>query len=252
MVFCDVGQGDGFLIVTSGGKQILIDGGVGKRVETCLAGNMPFWDRTIEMMVPTHFQKDHMEGQIDVFKNYAVENVVTTKVTGSSTLAIEWNKGLADDRSTVHVPKAGEKIVVDDVVFEVIWPTDSAYAEWRANEPSDLNITSVVLKMVWQGKEGRKCAYFTGDVPKETLVEVINEPCDLLKVAHHGSKTGTSEEVLAKINPKIAVIQVGKNSYGHPTGEVLDLLANHNVRILRNDESGAIAFDQNLRITSER
>lgn len=252
MVFCDVGQGDGILIVTSSGKQILIDGGVGKRINGCLATNMPFWDRTIEMMVPTHFQKDHMEGQIDVFKNYQVENVVTTNVGGQSTLAVEWNKGRVTDGSTVHVPKAGEKIVVDDVTFEVVWPTDAAYSGWREKEPSDLNETSIVLRMVWNSGGRAKCTYFTGDITKEILAEVADKPCSVLKIAHHGSKTGTSDEVLDKAKPKLAVIQVGKNSYGHPTTEVLGMLSGHGVKVLRNDELGAIEFDQDLRITSDR
>lgn len=249
LIFCDIGQGDGILVVTPAGKQILIDSGPGKRIGQCLSSKMPFWDRNIELMVPTHFQKDHIEGQIDVFSKYDVENVVTTKIAGDLSLAVQWNRSLAAEKSNVYVPKAGEKIVVDGVTFEVVWPTSEALAGWKENLPKDLNETSIVMRMVWQTKHGQSCAYFTGDIPWEILENIASKPCDLLKLAHHGSKTGTSDLVLEKINPKIAVIQVGKNSYGHPAVEVLRLLANHDVKVLRNDMEGTIEVDGELNVS---
>ena len=80
LIFCDVGQGDGILIITPGGKQILIDGGPGKKITECLSSKMPFWDRNIELMIPTHPQQDHIEGQIDVFEKYHVGQVAYTGV----------------------------------------------------------------------------------------------------------------------------------------------------------------------------
>lgn len=252
IVFCDIGQGDGILIVTESGKQVVIDGGPGSQMTDCLSNHMPFWDRTIEMMSPTHFQKDHMEAQVDIFNKFNVENVITTKVLGTSRLAKEWNESLEVEGSSVHVPKAGEKIVVDDLVFEVLWPTNLAIAEWKELVPADLNETSIVLRLVWQSRHGEKCAYFTGDIPKEILETVIDKPCELLKIAHHGSKTGTSDLVLEKIRPKLAVIQVGKNSYGHPTREVLDLLSKHSAKVLRNDQERTIEIDKDLQVISDK
>ena len=72
---------------------------------------------------------------------------------------------------------------------------------------------------------------------------LISKPCQVLKVAHHGSKTGTNEAILDEVKPKVAIIQVGKNSYGHPTRAVLDLLSSRKIEILRNDIDGLIELN---------
>lgn len=251
IIFCDIGQGDGILIQTASGKQIIIDSGPGTRIDDCLAAKMPMWDRTVEMMIPSHFQKDHMEGQIEVFAKYRVENVLTTKVLGVSTLATEWNDALLEEGSNLYIPKVGEDIVVDDVTFEVLWPSPEAYDRWSVEAPKDLNETSIVLRMKWFAKSGPKCAYFTGDIPKETLALIASLRCDLLKVPHHGSKTGTDDAVVSAIRPTVAVIQVGKNGYGHPTIEVLDALTKGNVKVLRNDQLGTIELDSELQLMAD-
>ena len=87
---------------------------------------------------------------------------------------------------------------------------------------------------------GSSCAYLTGDIPKEMLETLIDRQCQLIKISHHGSKTGTNLEILEKAKPKIAIIQVGKNSFGHPHKEVISLLESKGVKILRNDTGGTI------------
>lgn len=239
IVFCDVGQGDGILVVSKSGKQALIDGGGGSKILDCLSKHMPFWDRELELMVATHDQKDHTESQIEVFRLYDVGTVITTGVKNNASFSNIWQESLNAENSKVHKPEAGEEIVVDDLIFEVLWPKKSSYIDWNVKNPSDLNETSVVLRLNWTDDEDKiHCAYLTGDITKEILVEIVDRKCEILKVSHHGSKTGTTDEIVSKISPKIAVIQVGKNNYGHPTEEVLSMF--DDTEILRNDIFGDI------------
>lgn len=240
IIACDVGQGDGILIITPGGRDIVIDGGPGSKIADCLSRYMPFWDRTIEMMVLTHPQQDHMEGQMAIFASYKVENMVTTGVKNDTELYREWEKILAAEGSKVYKPVAGDKIQIDDAAFDVLWPSGSRYGVWEVAPPSDVNQSSVILRLNYAGQ----CAYFTGDIPKEILEMVASGHCSILKVAHHGSKTGTSQKVLEEIKPVIALISVGKNNrFGHPNQEVLDMLGGVSAKILRTDQVGDIEVD---------
>ena len=118
---------------------------------------------------------------------------------------------------------------------------------WKIARPSDINDSSAVVRLGYNPDTGSGeaiCAYLTGDLPKEILEGLINKPCQILKISHHGSKTGTNQEILDKVNPQIAIIQVGsKNRFGHPHKEVLDILTLKGIKILRNDTSGTIEID---------
>ena len=265
LIFCDVGQGDGILIVTPLGKQVVVDGGPGSKIIDCLSNNMPFWDRNIEMMLLTHPQKDHMEGQVEIFARYKVEKVVYTGVKNDTDLARIWEKALLGERSQVIFANAGDVALLDNrgstpnrgrtsngPSIEILWPFDSAPFDksqgkqgkpsieyWKVNPPKDLNETSIVTRLNY----GAICIYLTGDIPKEILEGIINKPCQVLKIAHHGSRTGTNETVLDKIASKLAIIQVGKNSFGHPHKEVINMLESKGIKILRNDTSGTVEVE---------
>ena len=247
LIFCDVGQGDGMLIVTPKGSQVVVDSGPGSKIVDCLGENMPFWDRTIEMMILTHPQQDHMEGQVEIFNRYHVERVIWSGVENTTALFSAWQKLLVAEKSQVHLGRTGDKLKLDKIVFDVLWPTTEMSNVWKIAPPSDINDSSVVVRLEYNPDTGSGkaiCAYLTGDLPKEILEGLINKQGQILKISHHGSKTGTNEEILEKADPKIAVIQVGsKNRFGHPRKEVLDLLISKGIEILRNDTSGAIEID---------
>ncbi len=240
IIACDVGQGDGLLIITPGGRQIVVDGGPGNKIVDCLGTKMPFWDRTLELVILTHPQRDHMEGLVEVLARYKVEMIATTGIKNESELFETWQKALNGEKAKIYQPKAGDKLRVDRVTLDILWPSFAKASEWQANLPSDLNETSIVLRVV----RDKFCAYLTGDIPKEILQTVVDKPCQILKVAHHGSKTGTNSQILEQVRPAIAVIQVGKNNrFGHPHKEVVDFLNSKGIKILRNDESGTIEVD---------
>ena len=261
LIFCDVGQGDAILI-SAGTKQVLVDGGPGTRVLECLDDKLPFWDRTVEMVVLTHPQRDHMEGLIAVLARYDVRRVVTTGVKNETDVFRAWEEAVEKEGAKVHEPSVGDRFELEmGLSLIVLYPSVGQIDQWKVNPPSDLNETSIVMRLDFadpstllrpirqaQGKQaqdrsGQLCAYLTGDIPKEIMETLIDRSCDILKIAHHGSKTGTNEEILERAKPKVAVIQVGKNSFGHPAKEVIDMLDTHGVKVLRNDVSGTIEVD---------
>lgn len=236
LIFCDVGQGDGMLLVTPGGRQIVVDGGPGNKILDCLSAHMPFWDRTIEMILLTHPQKDHMEGLLEVMRRYKVKMIVTTGVKNDTELFKVWQEGVKAEGARVYQPRAGNIFKLDSnrgltPNMKILWPTQSDLNVWSQSPPKDLNESSIVVRLEY----GEVCAYLTGDIPKEILQGLIDKSCQVLKVSHHGSKTGTNSRILEQVRPAIAVIQVGKNSFGHPHEEVTDILTAKGAKILRND-----------------
>ena len=241
LVFCDVGQGDGMLLITPSGKDIVGDGGPGTKIVDCLGENLPFWDRTIEMVVLTHPQKDHMEGLLSVLSRYKVKMIATTGVENETELFKAWQTAIKAEGARIYTPKAGDRLVLDSVrgqtsSMDVLWPTSEKLEIWKLAGLSELNKSSVVLRLEMDGF----CAYLTSDIPNEILVGLIDRSCQVLKISHHGSKTGTNQEILDSIDPKVAIIQVGKNSFGHPHKEVLEMLGSKGVKIYRNDINGVI------------
>jgi competence protein ComEC len=235
--FFDVGQGDSIFIETPSQNQILIDGGPGSSVLEKLGREIPFWDRTIDLVVLTHPEADHMSGLIEVLKRYKVENVLWTGVKKDTSEYEKWSKTLEKEVANVIIARAGEKITAGKAEIEVLWPLESM----ENKELSESNDSSVILRMVY----GQKSFLFTGDAAKiseESLVSggaLIDS--DVLKIGHHGSKTSSSDEFLEKISPEIGVIEVGReNKYGHPNQDVLDRLLKYAIKILRTDIDGDI------------
>lgn len=240
LIACDIGQGDGLLLITPGGSQIVIDGGPGKKILDCLSRNMPFWDRKVEMMVSTHPQQDHMEGLVAILENYKVDKIVATGAVNNTQTFIAWQKAAISSGAKIYNPKAGDRLIADKLSFDVLWPSPDKLRQWQTAPPADLNESMVVLRVNYGGF----CAYLTGDVPKEILGGIIDRRCQVLKVSHHGSNTGTNQKVIDEIRPQLAIIQVGaKNQFGHPHKAVLDILVANGVKVLRNDLNGEVEVD---------
>ena len=256
LIACDVGQGDGILLVSPGGKQVLIDGGPGTKVVDCLGQKMPFWDRTVEMVVSTHPEKDHLEGLLEVLARYKVKMIVTTGVVNDTELFKAWQEAIRKEGAKIYFVKAGDRLVLDSIrgrtsSMDVLWPTAEKLALWKLAGLTETNESSVVMKVNF----GQFCAYLTGDIPKEILESLINKSCQVLKISHHGSKTGTSEQILDSVHPIVTIIQVGRNSFGHPHKEVIDLLESKVVTIYRNNSNGIIEISsdgKSFKVKSER
>jgi competence protein ComEC len=235
--FFDVGQGDAIFIQTPGRHQVIIDGGPNSIILEKLAEEMPFWDRTIDLMILTHPEKDHISGLLDVLKRYKIENILWTGITRDSPEFKEWQRLLEEEGAIITIAQAGQRIIFPDggteeIEMDIFYPAESP----GGKEMKDSNETSVVGKLIF----GDKSFLFTGDISKSTenklLEKEINLKSDVLKIAHHGSKYSSGDDFIGKVLPEMAVIQVGKdNSYGHPNEETLAVLKKYGISILRTD-----------------
>ena len=236
--FFDVGQGDSIFIETPQRHQILIDGGLDSTVLEKLGKEMPFWDRTLDLVVLTHPDFDHVSGLIEVLKSYKVENILWTGVISDKPEAQEWKAVLEKENARVVMAQAGEKIIADGAVFEVLYPFESL----EGKAPESLNNSSIVMRMDF----GEQSFLFTGDIYKSVENEILqageNVNSDFLKVAHHGSKNSSASEFIGEVSPEVAIIQVGKdNTYGHPASTTLETLEEYGIKnIIRTDLAGSI------------
>ena len=234
--FLNVGQGDSEYIKLRDGKDILIDGGPDKKVLEQLGKVMDFNDRRIDLVVLTHPHADHLTGLIDVVNRYEIGQVWESGVVYPSSVYKEWQDILKQKNIPNDFVSFGHEISFnnDTTKFKVIYPLST-----QKNLTIDnLNDSSVVTQL----DDGKFSALFLGDAETTTQTKFLDKlgKITVLKVGHHGSKNGTLEELLKITRPDIAVIEVGKNSYGHPAASVLSLLKQYAVQIYRTDQNGTV------------
>jgi competence protein ComEC len=239
--FLDVGQGDAAVLRTPAGHWVLIDGGprtpqgdAGRRVV------LPFLRRlgvsVLSLVVATHGDADHLGGLPAVIEALPARVVLEPGEPLGRPLYLEFLADVERDAATWHPARAGDRVELDGVTFQVLSP-DSA---WMAL-PVDVNEHGVVLLVQY----GATRLLFQADagLPVEARLHGRVGHVDLLKVGHHGSRTATSDAWLEELSPDEAVISVGAhNSYGHPTPEVLERLGRHHIETLRTDRLGTITF----------
>lgn len=249
VVFLDVGQGDSAFIETSQGSQILIDGGPNQnKVLEELAKQTPFWDRSIDLVILTHPEYDHLNGLLGILARYKVANVLWNGVLTTKTLSQDWQKALAGEGAKIIIAQQGQKVKIGETNLLVLNPKEDLAGKTM---DSGLNETSVVVKLSYD----RIDFLFTGDIAKKTENLLAGEcpaigdcflQSEVLKVGHHGSKTSTNQLFLEKVMPQMAVISVGENNlYGHPNSETLQRLREFGIKVVRTDELG------NIKISSD-
>ena len=235
LIACDIGQGDAIL-VTYGNNQILTDGGPNNRVLDCLSEFMPFWDRKIELVVLTHPDKDHFAGLIDVFKRYEVGSFLTTKAKSSSQEYRLLESIVGGSGVDVIYMEEGMKVGLGKIYLDILSPEEGRVTE----KEDDLNALSIVSLLSF----GNFKALLTGDVDIEGINRLVIEDkipdVDYLKIPHHGSRNNITSGLIEASKPEIAVISVGKNSYGHPHKDVLEILNKYGVQTLRTDQGSAV------------
>lgn len=241
LVVCNVGQGDAIFIRTPRQADILIDGGPDKKVLDCLSRHMPFWDRSLDLVIMTHPDADHSTGLIDVIQRYQVSSFYTEAVPGRTDIYKLLKLVLAEkDLSARYL--YSDNILNEDSGFRMktLWPSTEAIESTDQNRANlRLNEVSVVELISY----GNFRALLTADAGSGVMDRIADEApsINILKVPHHGSKTGMSDYFLDQTSPDLAVISVGaNNSYGHPNPISLDLLKKQNVKVLRTDQSGDI------------
>lgn len=240
--FFDVGQGDAIFIQTPQRHQILIDGGPSSIILEKLGKELPFWDKTLDLIILTHPENDHMMGLLEVLKRYKVENILWTGVVKDTSEFKEWERLIEKEKANVFIAGVSKKITSASTILEILYPLESL----EEKKVNDSNNTSVVSKLVF----GKNSFLFTGDSSKSVEAQLLEKGIDIdsdvLKIAHHGSKTSSGDDFIAKVSPEIAAISVGKdNKYGHPSPETLETLGKYGITVLRTDKDGDIKIISN-------
>ena len=242
----DVGQGDAIFIQTPDRHQILLDGGPDDRVLVELGKHMPFWDRSIDLVILSHPHTDHLTGLIDVARRYQIGQVWMSGALHTTPEFASWLAVLAD-RHISNLPVwAGKTIDLDTAHLEVIYPL----SDQTAVRPTNQHDATVVVKLTTADDHA---ALLTGDLETEQEAKIVAADCpdqvrpcaklhaNLLKVPHHGSKTGLEPDFLAAIAPQDAIISCGqRNPYGHPHALTLERLVAAHIPIWRTDTEGTI------------
>lgn len=240
--FFDVGQGDAIFIQTPQRHQILIDGGPNNAILEKLSQEMPFWDRTIDLIILTHPEYDHIAGLIEVLKRYKIGYILWTGVLRETKEYQIWKDLIQKEGAEIIIGQSGQTIKVGEAQLNIFYPFESLEGQKLKN----INNTSIVNNLVFR----ENSFLFTGDAFKSVERKLVNNgvflESDVLKVGHHGSKTSSSEEFIEAINPKIAIIQCGKNNrYGHPCLETLAILEKYDIKVLRTDRDGDVKIISN-------
>lgn len=233
LYFFNVGQGDSEMIILPDNIKILIDGGPDNSLLKEIPKALSLSDRYIDFVVMTHPQQDHFGGLIEIAKRYQVGAFIYSGKDTNSKGFAEFKKILNERNIKIITLEQNDKIKYQASVINILSPNLADIKN------KDINKSTIVLYL----KNNDTSALYTGDIDKKIEQKIISEynfKADVLKVSHHGSKHSSSQEFINIISPKVAVIEVGKNSYGHPTAEVLDRLKTFGVKIFRTDQNGTI------------
>ena len=225
VVLLDVGQGDAIFVQGPSGEQVLIDGGPDPRLALrALGERMPFWDRTLDLVVLTHHDEDHLAGLPEVLRRYRVAAVLDNPYPKDSQAALEWEATLQQENTIVVEAREGQVVRLgNDLIIEVLNPPDPL----MGGTSSDANNNSTVLRL----RYGDVSFLLMGDVHQDAELSMIGRNLDMgstvLKVAHHGSASSTSQAFLDYVQPQLAMVSAGQeNRFGHPRLQVRERLQN--------------------------
>ncbi|CUS05161.2 putative Competence protein ComEC [Candidatus Promineifilum breve] len=237
VAFLDVGQGDAILIQTPGGRQLLVDGGyTASDTLDQLGRHMPFWDRSIDLVIATHPDADHVAGLVEVVERYRIGGLITNGAVEANDSAYAALLAAAESRGVlVHPAQIGETVGLDEgVELRILHTAESPAA-------ADDNEASVVARLTY----GELSLLLTGDAEEAAEAGLLDSHTPLasviLKAGHHGADTSSSAAFLQAVAPQIVIISAGReNRYGHPHPAMLARAAAIGATVLRTDEYGTL------------
>lgn len=251
--FIDVGQGDCCLIrykdinimVDSGGSEDSSNYDIGKNIlmRTLLSKKI----KSLDYIIVSHFDADHCQGFMYLLKNFKIKNAIVCHQAKDSKLYQEFLKLANEKDIKLHYVKRGDKLKIGNVKILILNPKTSNVQHMIQENP--MNNNAIVCKIIFY----KFSILFTGDIEKEAeneIVQFYNETntlrADILKVAHHGSKTSSTDEFLDLVKPKIALIGAGvNNKFGHPNKQTITKLEIRKVKIYRTNLMGEICMKIN-------
>lgn len=243
LIFCNVGQGDGIVIITPEKLKIIVDGGPDSSILSCLSKHLPFWERDIDMIILTHPHADHLNGLINILKRYSVSVFITEKLANKTIGYSELFSMLKSKKIAIKDLYAGDRFHAGGVLFSIVGPTKKFLSETSPNGIIGENKEFASLESLISYKKFN--ALLTGDSQADELKDALSNfsipKLSVLQTPHHGCATGLNKDVLKALNPLIAVISVGKNNhYGHPSPITLNLFKLLNIKYFRTDQLGDI------------
>jgi len=259
--FLDVGQGDAALVTFPDGTTLLVDGGgrpgpfrkdadddekferdtrsIGETVVSEF-----LWQRGIDQvdyLLATHADADHIDGLNDIARNFRVRSALVARIPKNDVEFARFRKTISDQQVPIQMIGGGDQLRFRDVVINVLWPP----AAQNANLPSQNN-DSIVLHLMF----GHRSFLLTGDIEAQaeealtSFAEILH--ADVVKVAHHGSRTSSTPTFIAATNAQYALISVGQTSiFGHPNPEVVRQWEDSGAQVLRTGNCGTITFTTN-------
>jgi competence protein ComEC len=242
VAFLDIGQGDSIFIQSPTGRQVLIDGGNGRGVVSKLAQVMPLFDRSIDVIISTHPDKDHVGGLPFVLERYSVANILDPGLEGDTETYGFYTEERLHEMGQGAVYREARR---DDIIelgggayLRILFP------DRDMDGTSDTNNASIVAQLVYGDTE----VMLTGDAPRSVedyliALDGTTLASDILKAGHHGSRTSSGVGFVREVSPRYAVISAGcENPYGHPHEETLETLKAASSTILSTCEEGTIVF----------
>jgi len=236
VAFLDIGQGDAIFIEAPNGNQVLVDGGPNKSVLRELGEVMPFYDRSIDVVIASHPDKDHISGLISVLNKFKVGVFMESEVKSKSSAYLALEDVSKKEEIKKIIARRGERIILDkNIYIDILFPDRSTY-KW------DTNTASIVARLVY----GKTSFLLTGDSPQKiekylAWLDGGSLSSSVLKLGHHGSRTSSSAVFLSAVNPDYSIISAGLNNrYGHPHKEVVDMLKKFEIPSLATYEDGTI------------
>lgn len=231
--FIDVGQGDSILIQTPNGKTILVDGGKRTAGEKVVAYLKKAGISSIDVLVATHPDADHIGGLIDVLESIPVKKVLDSGKAHTTETYYEFLSLIDSKNIAFEVPKTGQVLAIDPAVkIQALNSGD--------RDASDNNENSIVLKLTYNGVS----FLLTGDAGvdiEDDMIAKFDVKSTILKAGHHGAKTSTSQAFVNEVKPEVTILSYGKdNSYGHPVGEVVNRLKAAGSKLYSTAEAGDI------------
>ncbi len=245
VIACDVGQGDGVLIISPTKQYVLIDGGPDEKMLECLSRYMAFWERSISLVVLSHPHLDHFAGLIPVIDRYITKHYASEELHNNTPEYKALLTRVKNNTIPIQYLYAKDVVHVDDsLTLEVLSPSRKMLERTSpdGNITDRKEFTNLLIRIRYDEAE----FLFTGDSQAPILTQELLQPFSknirVLQIPHHGSRFGLTKALLTRLRPTYGFISVGKNSYGHPAPLTLQLLEESNIPYLRTDRGGDIIF----------
>jgi len=239
--FYNIGQGDAIFIETPSRFQMLVDAGPGPKILEELSRDLPFYDRSLNLIVPTHADSDHVSGMIDVLERYSIDTIMLDPHLGKTTVYDRLMESVKQEGARIFYAGRSQDskqlqpiALPGGVTFKILNPV-VGYPEKTTNDDS------IALLVEYGAFKLLLLADVTARI-EDQLLPLLPSGIQVVKIAHHGSRFSSGQQFLQTLAPQLCVVQVGKNRYGHPSKEALASIQSAHCHLWRTDTMGALTL----------